>query len=79
VHIAPVHFGAAIEALQRRFIDAHPDQFRTKVVAGRPVWSNLAREIAEAVTKLPITDDDKKMLLDGVGGFNRLPQRIITE
>jgi hypothetical protein len=79
VHIAPVHFGAAIEALQRRFIDAHPDQFRTKVVADRRVWSNLASEIAEAIAKLPIADNDKKMLFDGVGGLNRLPQRIITE
>ena len=69
----------SIEALQRRFIDAHPDQFRTKVVADRRVWTSLAREIAEAITKLPIADDDKKMLLDGVGGLNRLPQRIITE
>jgi hypothetical protein len=79
VHIAPVHFGAAIEALQRRYIAAHPVQFRTKLVADKRAWSGFAKEIGDAISRLQIPESDKRILLENVGGLNRVSHRLIAE
>ena len=79
VHIAPVHFGAAIEALQRRYIEAHPDRFRTKIIADRDVWGQLSQAIRDSIDRLQIAEADKKLLLDALGGLNRLPQKQLIE
>jgi hypothetical protein len=79
VHIAPVHFGAAIEALQRRYIDAHPDQFRKKLVADRHIWKGLAKEIGDAISRLQLPDRDKQILLENVGGLNRRPHKSMAK
>ena len=79
VHIAPVHFGAAIEALQRRHIDAHVGRFRTKVLEDRVVWGQLSQAIKDAINGLQVLEGDKQLLLDGIGGLNRLPQRQLLD
>jgi hypothetical protein len=79
VHIAPVHFGAAIEALQRRYMEAHADSFRTKIIADRDVWGQLSQVIRDSIDRLQIAEADRKLLLDALGGLNRLPQKQLIE
>jgi hypothetical protein len=79
VHIAPVHFGAAIEALQPQHIDAHADHFRTKVLEDRDVWGQLSKAIGDAIDGLQIPPSDKQLLVNGIGGLNRLPQRQLLD
>jgi hypothetical protein len=41
VHIAPAHFGAAIEALQRAYSEKHPDAIKLRIIPranGRRLW-----------------------------------------
>jgi hypothetical protein len=57
VHIAPAHFGAAIEALQRAYIKSRPDTIATTVLA-RPKWEELTAAIACTIAGATIPDDD---------------------
>jgi hypothetical protein len=79
MHIAGVHFGSAIEALQRRYVEIHPGAFETTLVTDRDAWKALADEFRLAISKLAIPEENKKMLSDNVGNVNRTPQRVIIE
>ena len=50
VHIAPAHFGAAIEALQRAYVKAHPEGIMTTIVP-REQWNPLADTLTTVVQK----------------------------
>ena len=78
-HIAPVHFGAAIEALQRRYLEQHPEHFQTKLIPDRTAWNAFAEPIRQAISELNLSEADKEVLRTNVGGLNHVPRRIITE
>ena len=78
VHIAPVHFGAAVEALQRAYIKSRPDTIATKVLA-RPKWEELMAAIAGTIAGATIPDDSKRVLSDNVRSINSVPQREILK
>ncbi len=77
MHIAAAHFGALIEAVQRRYINANPDGIQTKIIADKEVWNALSDEVDRAISMLGISDEGKRVLFANVGSLNRLPQRAI--
>jgi hypothetical protein len=79
MHIAGVHFGAAIEALQRSYIDAHKDRFQTALIPDRTEWKKLAKPIFAAIAALPVSEPIKRALCNKVGGLNQPPVRMMTE
>jgi hypothetical protein len=73
-HIAPAHFGAAIEALQRAFIKSSQTKIATKIL-DHEQFEILKAAIADA----QIPDDRKIALKANLNGINRLPQRAILK
>jgi hypothetical protein len=75
VHIAPAHFGAAIEALQRAYSDKHPDAIKLRIVP-RSTWKEMMVRIAEAVSASSISTEDREVIIDKIrSDTNRTPQR----
>jgi hypothetical protein len=75
VHIAPAHFGAAIEALQRAYSEKHPDAIKLRIVP-RPMWKELMVRIAEVVSATSISTEEKELIIEKIrSGTNRVPQR----
>jgi hypothetical protein len=78
-HIAGVHFGAAIEALQRRYIEANATKVPTKIIADRPTWKKLNTSIEGLIADLNLPEELKTALRQNVGALNRVPQRTKME
>jgi hypothetical protein len=76
MHIAAAHFGAAIEALERNYVKAHHESFKTTLVSERAAWRTFLCEIRQAIIKLEIPDEDKQILLDRIGSLNETPRSI---
>jgi hypothetical protein len=74
VHIAPAHFGAAIEALQRAYNKSHPDRIATTILP-RQKWEELKATIACIIAGATIPEDSKRVLTDKVSSINSAPQR----
>jgi hypothetical protein len=73
-HISGVHFGALIEALQRNYVQAHPDSFHSKLVPDRAKWRCLSREIRKAISRVNLADVDKAILIRKVASINQMPR-----
>jgi hypothetical protein len=74
-HIAPAHFGAAIEALQRGYVRMNPGAIPTTVLP-RPTWDELLAVLSNTINSTSIPDDAKKILTGKIrSGTNSVPQR----
>jgi hypothetical protein len=79
MHIAAVHFGAAIEALQRNYVSAHPQNFKTTLVSDPATWRTLSCDMRRAISNLSISDEDKRILGDKLGNLNETPRGVIMD
>jgi hypothetical protein len=77
-HIAPAHFGAAIEALQRAYIKAHPNSV-AEVWAPRPVWKTLRAAMASSIEQTDISDEAKAELVRKLASVNQVDQRPLLK
>lgn len=77
-HIAAVHWGAAIEALQAAYLEANPNAIKT-VLLEKEVWRALGGKFNAAVDELTVDENIRQVLRNKVGSFNNPPQAIITE
>jgi len=76
-HIAPVHFGAAIEAVQRRYVRAN-----TRVdtsLLGADDWKILKDAAEAAIPRLSAREDTKAILGRKVFDLNKAPQNLVNE
>jgi hypothetical protein len=73
-HIAPAHFGAAIEALQRAYVRANPGAI-SETWAPRSTWRALRTVIAAAINAASIAMDAKSALVGKLANFNQVDQR----
>jgi len=73
-HIAPAHFGAAIEALQNAYIKSHPGVIAETWVP-RADWKMLRTNMAAAVDTAAISDQAKAALKVKLATFNTVDQR----
>ena len=76
VHIAPAHFGAAIEALQRAYLAAHPDVVSTTIL-NRRQWGELQSALAAAIGSAGLSNDIERTLVDRLHTLNQTAQRTI--
>jgi hypothetical protein len=73
-HIAPAHFGAAIEALQNAYIKAHPGTV-PEGWAPREAWAALRASMAATIEASNISDEAKAALTGKLATFNAMDQR----
>jgi hypothetical protein len=76
LHIAAVHFGAAIEALQRRYIETKG--FRTKILAPAK-WTEFNHAVDAAIDAFDMLPEQREVMKENTGLLNRVSRRIITE
>jgi hypothetical protein len=77
-HIAPAHFGASIEALQRAYIKTHPNAV-SEVWAGRQVWEPLRADMASSIKRADISDEAKAALIRKLANFHKVDQRPLLK
>lgn len=75
VHIAPAHFGAAIEALQNAYIKRNPGVVAESWVP-RAVWKVLRSNIAAAIDDAEISEQAKAAMKVKLATFNTVDQRL---
>jgi hypothetical protein len=73
-HIAPAHFGAAIESLQNAYIKSHPGVVAESWVP-RADWKTLRTNMAAAIDGATISDQAKAALKVKLATFNIVDQR----
>lgn len=73
-HIAPVVFGAAIEALQNTYLKSCPDAIRTCTV-DPAVWKNIRRNLATTIAGIEAPDEAKEAWKSKLDLLNRIDQR----
>ncbi|MCW2283163.1 hypothetical protein M2323_000933 [Rhodoblastus acidophilus] len=74
VHIAPAHYGAAIEALQRSYMKLNPDKVPTTILS-RAEWTTLRSAIGNTIMAASATEEQKRLLGGKVDSLNARPQR----
>ena len=74
VHIAPAHFGAAIETLQRAYIKGRRGAIKTRIL-DRPQWDKLQEAIACVIANFQAAEESKRALSDNLRNVNQVPQR----
>jgi hypothetical protein len=73
-HIAPAHFGAAIEALQSAYMKANPDTV-PEGWAPRDSWKALRAGLAAAIDNTDIPNEAKTALKEKLSTLNSIDQR----
>ncbi len=73
-HIAPAHFGAAIEGLQSAYTKAIPDKV-PESWAPRESWKALRTDLATSIDKTDIPEEAKAALKEKLSTFNSVDQR----
>ena len=74
VHIAPAHFGAAIEALQRAYIKGRRGAIKTRILDPQQ-WDKLQGAIACVIANFQAPEESKRALSDNLHNVNQVPQR----
>jgi hypothetical protein len=78
VHIAPAHFGAAIEALQRAYIKSNAHAV-SGLILPRDRWKSLRGELETVVNEVIASDQDKRALMGKLANLNRMDQRPLLK
>lgn len=74
VHIAPAHYGAAIEAMQESYAASHEGKIATTIFP-RAEWKQLMDTLSATIESLTFSDDMKKLLTAKIRSSNSLSQR----
>jgi hypothetical protein len=77
-HIAAVHYGAAIESLQRAYVEQRPDLYKMKLLNSED-WGILSQAVGSAVAALPIDEQTKKILNNKITGLNSKPPSVLLD
>lgn len=78
IHIAPAHFGAAIEALQRTYIKNNSGLIATRMLDG-PLWESIRKVMIGAIRGVKIEKDYEDQLKSNINGVNRTSQRMLLK
>jgi hypothetical protein len=77
-HIAAVHFGAVVEALQAAYLDSNKGAVKTTLVE-KDSWRTLSGKFLAAIDELSVDETARQALRNKVGDFNKPPHGIITD
>ncbi|WP_226166410.1 hypothetical protein [Burkholderia cepacia] len=77
-HIAAVHYGAAIESLQRKYAEQQKAKFSTTILDA-DTWMILSNQIKNLITDLDNDTGIKELITRKVQSLNSAPQSIVME
>ncbi|MEX5685433.1 hypothetical protein [Pseudomonas silesiensis] len=78
VHIAAVHYGALIEALQKQFTEHADDKSISKIVE-KEEWALLKSGLVAALKESGIQGMTHQIFLEHIHNLNRVPQKIFMQ
>lgn len=78
VHMAAVHFGAAIESLQNTFMK-YESGARNTIVEDKQSWENLCKELTACIESSDLPNSEKNLLRNKVNNLNFAPQMLVIE
>jgi hypothetical protein len=78
-HIAPVHFGAIIEALRTVCANRFSKEVATKIVEDGETWNDFFGAVKGLIEKLGIPESRKSLLQQAAGRMNSVPHQVVTE
>ena len=78
-HIAPVHFGAIIEAVRKTCANRFSGQIATKIVEDGETWGKFVDAVKPLVENLGIPADLKHLLQEAIGRTNGMPHKAVME
>jgi len=79
VHIAPVHWGAAIELLVRRYVESSDGRIPEKLVADNAIWAGLVGRLEREVDETAIPESARDSLKQTIRGANRVSIRSLMD
>ncbi len=77
-HIAAVHFGATIEALQKVYLKNNGEKIITTLM-NNVEWEKFKDSALYVVSELDIDDMGKGIIKNKINSLNQLPQSVITK
>jgi hypothetical protein len=77
-HIAAVHFGAAIEALQASYLGANKGVIKTTLLE-KDSWAVLSGIIGSAIAQLTEDEETLNVFRNKMGDFNNPPLGVVTD
>lgn len=77
-HIAAVHFGAAIESLQKRYMDVC-EKLSLGSIMSKGNWRKLYAGLKGVVESGGFDSGECDLLIQQLGNLNRAPQKIVME
>ncbi|WP_155628143.1 hypothetical protein [Burkholderia territorii] len=78
VHIAAVHYGAAIESLQRKYAEQQGTKFKTTILDGG-TWKILSNQIEKLICELDCDKATTALLTRKAQSLNSAPQGTVME
>lgn len=78
IHMAAIHFGAAIEALKKAYVQHHHTSIKTSIL-DKAHWSDFHKKIEACIASLDVPPEKKKLLSNKVSNLNSTPQDIVME
>lgn len=76
VHMAAVHFGAAIESLQKAYVQHYGASIKTSILKDAS-WDDLSEKIMSCISTLDVPKEEKQILANKVNNLNFAPQSIV--
>ncbi|WP_125880242.1 hypothetical protein [Pseudomonas sp. o96-267] len=77
-HVAAVHFGAAIEFLQKKYMEVFGKQ-SLGVIMPKPNWRPIRDEILALLQSKDMQSQHLELISSQLAGLNRAPQKIVME
>ena len=78
VHIAAVHYGAVIEALQKTFVEANASLVKKEIVDAEK-WQLCFEKISICISDVDAPSEEKEILLNKAKNLNFSPQNILLK
>lgn len=78
IHMAAIHFGAAIEALKKAYVQHHHAAIKTAIL-DKAHWGDFHKKIEACIASLDVPPEQKKLLSNKVSNLNSTPQDIVME
>ena len=80
VHMAAGHFGAAIEALQRAYMKAHPAKLDKALIIDKDKWKPLKEALLKAVEEAELDPTVNTILTNKIkSNLNQTPHSVLSE
>ena len=79
IHMAAVHFGAAIELLMNAYVEAHPEKFEKKLLSNRE-WEPLKRALLSALSEAKLDPSTHTIFANKIqSNLNQIPADVLSD